>query len=91
MLARTSTRLSIVAWVILGLATTSLITGFEGAPAATRFFWCGGIVGIVWLRTVGHWQLHLPRLATACLSAVVTYIIVMIAVSQLSEAQSLTG
>ena len=86
-LAHTSSQLSIVAWVILGLTTTSLVTGFEGVPAATRFFWCGGIIGIVWLRTAGHWQLHLPRLATACLSAVVTYIVVMIAVSQLAEAQ----
>ena len=86
-LGHTSTRLSIVGWVILGLATTSLITGFDGAPTATRFVWCAGIVGIVWLRTAGHWQLHLPRLATACLSAVATYIIVMIALSQLAETQ----
>ena len=86
-LGHTSTRLNVVAWVILGLATTSLITGFDGAPAATRFAWCIGIVGIVWLRTAGHWQLHLPRLANACLSAVTIYVIVMIAVSQLAEAQ----
>ena len=86
-LAHTSSRLSIAAWVVLGVAATSLITGFEGAPPAARLLWCLGVGGIVWLRTAGHWQRHLPRLATACLSAVTIYIVVMVAASRLAEAQ----
>lgn len=35
----------------------------------------------------GHWQHHLPRLATACLSATAIYIVVMVMASRLAEAQ----
>ena len=86
-LARTKSRVGASAWIVLGVATTSLITGFEGAPAATRLLWCAGVAAIVWLRLAGHWERRLPRLATICLSAGVLYILVMVAASQLAERQ----
>jgi len=88
-LSHSTSRLSIAAWVVFGIALTSLVTGFEGAPAAARLLWCVGVVGIVWLRFAGHWQRHLPQLATLCLSAVITYTVVMLAASRLAEAQVL--
>lgn len=87
MLAHTSSRVSITAWVILGIVTTSLIMGFPGTPQVARLLWCTGVGGIVWLRMAGHWQCHLPRLATACLSATMIYIVVMVTASRLAEAQ----
>ncbi len=86
-LARSTSRASLAAWVVLGVAATSLVTGFEGAPAATRLLWCVGVAAIVWLRASGQWRLALPRLATICLSAIAVYIVVMVAASRLAEQQ----
>ena len=86
-LARSTSRAGLAAWVVLGVATTSLVTGFEGAPLATRLLWCAGVAGIVWLRATGRWRHALPRLATICVSAIAIYIIVMVAASRLAEEQ----
>ena len=86
-LAHSASRVGASAWVVLGVATTSLITGFEGAPAATRLLWCTGVATIVWLRLAGHWTRRIPRLATICLSAAALYIVVMVAAAQLAERQ----
>ena len=86
-LARSASRAGLAAWVVLGVALTSLITGFEGAPVATRLLWCAGVAAIIWLRTTGRWRRTLPRLATVCLSAIAVYIIVMVAASRLAEQQ----
>lgn len=86
-LARSISRVGASAWIVLGIATTSLITGFEGAPAATRLLWCAGVAAIVWLRLAGRWTQRIPQLATICLSAAALYILVMVAASQLAERQ----
>ena len=86
-LARSTSQVGASTWIVLGVATTSLITGFEDAPAATRLLWCAGVATIVWLRLAGHWARRLPRLATICLSATVLYILIMVAASQLAERQ----
>ncbi len=86
-LARGISRVGASAWIVLGIATTSLITGFEDAPAATRLLWCAGVAAIVWLRLAGRWAGHIPRLATLCLSATALYIVIMVAASQLAERQ----
>ena len=86
-LAHSASRASASAWVVLGVATTSLVTGFEVAPPAARLLWCLGVAGIVWLRVAGHWRRQLPRLAAICLSAVATYIVVMAAASRVAEQQ----
>ena len=86
-LARSTSRVGVAAWIVLGVATTSLITGFEGAPAATRLLWCAGVAAIVWLRLAGRWTGRIPQLATLCLSAAALYIVVMVAASLLAERQ----
>ena len=86
-LARSASRVGMAAWVVLGVATTSLVTGFEGAPAATRLLWCAGVAAIVWLRLAGRWTGRIPQLATLCLSAATLYIVVMVAASLLAERQ----
>ena len=86
-LARSTSPAGATAWIVLGVATTSLITGFEGAPAATRFLWCAGVAAIVWLRLAGRWTGRISRLAVLCLSATALYIVIMIAASQLAERQ----
>ena len=86
-LARSASRAGLAAWVVLGVAMTSLVTGFEGAPVATRLLWCAGVVAIIWLRATGRWRRTLPRLATICLSAIAVYVVVMVAASRLAEQQ----
>ena len=86
-LARSTSPVGAAGWIILGVATTSLITGFEGAPAATRLLWCAGVAAIVWLRLAGRWTGRIPRLATLCLSAATLYIVLMVAASLLAERQ----
>ncbi len=86
-LARSTSRAGASAWIVLGVATTSLVTGFEGAPAATRLLWCAGVAAVVWLRLAGRWTGRIPQLATICLSAAVLYIVVMVAASRLAERQ----
>ena len=86
-LAHSAARVGAAAWVVLGIATTSLITGFEGAPAAARLLWCAGVAAIVRLRLAGRWRRRIPQLATVCLSAAALYVVVMVAASQLAERQ----
>lgn len=86
-LARSATRAGASAWVVLGVAATSLVTGFEGTPAATRLLWCVGVAAVVWLRLSGRWARRIPRLATLCLSAATLYVAIMIAASRLAERQ----
>ena len=87
-LARSTSPVGAAAWIVLGVATTSLITGFEGAPAATRLLWCAGVAAIVWLRLAGRWAGRIQRLATLCLSAAALYVVIMVAASLLAERQA---
>lgn len=86
-LARSTTRVSAAGWIVLGVATTSLIAGFEGAPILTRLLWCAGVAAILWLRAAGRWRGRIPQLAVICLSATALYIAVMAAASLLVERQ----
>ena len=52
-LAHTRARPSIGGWLALGVAVTSLVTGFAGTPAASRLLWCAGVATIVGLRLSG--------------------------------------
>ena len=86
-LARSTSRASAGAWIVLGIAATSLITGFEGAPAPARLLWCAGVAAIVWLRLGGRWGRHVPRVAAACASTLVVYAGLMAAASAVAERQ----
>ena len=87
-LARGRSRVGAAGWIVLGVLTTSLVTGFDGPPAATRLLWCAGVAAIVWLRMAGRWKGRVPRLAAICLSAAALYVAVMVAASLLAERQA---
>lgn len=86
-LAHSASRVSAAGWIVLGIAATSLITGFEGAPAPARLLWCAGVAAIVWLRFSGRWERHVPRVAAACAIALAVYAAVMAAASAAAERQ----
>lgn len=87
-LARSTSRVGAAGWIVLGIATTSLVTGFEGAPPAARVAWCIGVAGILGLRLAGRrWSEHVPRIAVVCLAAAALYIAAMVAASRIAERQ----
>ena len=86
-LANSASRTGAAAWIVLGIAATSLITGFEGAPAPARLLWCAGVAAIVWLRFSGRWARQVPRVAAACAVALTLYAAAMAAASALAERQ----
>lgn len=84
--ASSASRLAACAWILLGCATTLLVTGFEGAPTATRVLWCAGVTGVIWLRLkLGRWSRTGSRLATICLAAAAVYIAGMVSTSRIAE------
>lgn len=84
--ACSASRMAAFSWALLGLATTLLVTGFEGGPDATRVLWCAGVAGIAWLRFKGRRQAQGgSRLAAACLSAAAAYIAGMALASSAAE------
>ena len=86
-LAHSTSRGSAAAWTVLGIAATSLITGFAGAPAPARLLWCAGVAAIVWLRLSGRWERHVPRVAAACAVVLAGYAALMAAASAVAERQ----
>ncbi len=86
-LARSATLVGSAGWMLLGLATTSLVAGFEGLPFAPKLLWCTGVAAIVWLRLSGYLQQQIALLATLCISATGLFIAIMITGSQLAEWQ----
>lgn len=84
--ACSASRAAAFAWIVLGCATTLLVTGFEQAPTATRVLWCGGVTAIVWLRLKGRrWSQSGFRLATICLAMSAVYIVGTVATSRIAE------
>ncbi len=86
-LAHTRSRASIAGWLALGVAVTSLVTGFPGTPTASRLLWVAGIGAIVGLRLWGGWQRQLPRVATRCVVGIGLYAVTMVGLSSLAERQ----
>ncbi len=86
-LAHSASRASAAAWIVLGIAGTSLIAGFEGAPTAARLLWCAGVAAIVWLRLSGRWRRQLPRVAAACAVVLTAYAALMATASVVAERQ----
>ena len=87
-LARSPTLFGSATWTLLGLATTSLVVGFEGLPFVPKLLWCAGVAAIVWLRICGYLQQRIALLATLCVSATGLYVAIMITGSQLAEWQA---
>lgn len=86
-LARSATLFGSAAWILLGLATTSLVTGFEGLPTAPKLLWCAGVATIVWLRLSGYGRKRVAMVTTVCIAATGLYVATMIAGSRLAEWQ----
>ena len=86
-LANSASRLGAAAWIVLGIAATSLVTGFAGAPAPARLLWCVGVAAIAWLRLTGRWTRHVPRVAAACAVVLAVYAVLMAAASAVAERQ----
>ena len=84
-LAHTRSRASIAGWLALGVAVTSLVTGFPGTQPPARLLWVAGIAAIVGLRLWGGWQRQLPRVATICLVSISVYAVLMAGLSILAK------
>ena len=84
--ARSASRAAACVWILLGCATTLLVTGFDDAPTATRVLWCAGLTVLVWLRfNAGRWSQTGSRLPAICLAAAAVYIAGMVATSRIAE------
>lgn len=84
--ACSASRTAASAWILLGCATTLLVTGFEDGPTATRVLWCAGITVVIWLRLkAGRWPQTGPWMAAICLAAAAVYIAGMVATSRIAE------
>ena len=84
--AHSASRTAACAWILLGFATTLLVTGFEGVPTVIRVLWCAGVTVIVWLRLKGRrWSQRGSGLATICLAATAVYIAGMVSTSRIAE------
>ncbi len=73
-LTRTHTRFGRLAWVVLGVVLTSLVTGIAAVPPIARLVWLTGVAAILGLRIWGRTQASIPHLATGCLVTAVIYI-----------------
>lgn len=85
--ARSRTLFGSAAWLVLGLVTTSLVTGFEGLPTVPKLVWCAGVATIVWLRLSAYGRQRIALVTTVCISAAGLYVATMIAGSRLAEWQ----
>ncbi len=86
-LAFSASRGSAAAWSVLGVATTVLVLAFASAPVAVRWAWCCGVAAIVWLRLAGSWRRETPRLASICLASAITYVALMVGLSEYAVRQ----
>jgi inner membrane protein len=87
-LARSRGGLSAAAFLLLGCATTALVTLTGFASLAAKVVWGGGIAAIVALR-LSHWaQRRVPQLATACAAALLLYVGAMLAAGHGAGAQA---
>ena len=84
--ATSATRTAACAWILLGCATTLLVTGFDGAPTSVRVLWWAGMTVIIWLRLkAAGWSQRGSRLAMICLAAAAVYIAGMVSTSRIAE------
>ncbi|NTX05205.1 metal-dependent hydrolase [Myxococcus sp. CA040A] len=73
-MADARTRKSVAGWLVLGVATTALVTipGFVPWPA--KVLWAVGVVAILWLRLKGTHVVSTQRVATVCGVGLVLYL-----------------
>lgn len=85
-LARSAGKPSIAAWIVLGCATTALVTIVDLVPWGAKVAWIAGLATIVGLRVSGRMREHIPAVAMICVTVLVLYIGAMLAGSHIARA-----
>jgi inner membrane protein len=83
-LARSRGRLSLAAWVVLGSATTALVTLTGRVPLTAKLVWCAGVLAIVIAR-VSFSRARTRRVALACVGLASAHVGAMILVSRMAR------
>ncbi len=83
-LARSESKLGIAGWIVLGAATTALITGGAVVPTVVKILWCVGVGVIIVIRWLGWFRGRMERVAAACLAAFGLYLVLMFAGSRMA-------
>lgn len=86
-LARSGSRLSVTAWLLLGTATSALVLGFAEVPLLAKVVWLVGVAGIVILRLRGG-RRDAPRLAVAGLTVLAAYGVAMLSGTHWARAEA---
>ncbi len=84
-LAHSRGPLSASSWIVLGTATTALVTLHPAPPLAAKIAWFFGVAIIVWLRVVDRATRPLARAAMGLLA---TYVLAMLAGGRLATWQA---
>lgn len=87
-LARSRTRRSVGAWIVLGLATTALVLLSGVAPWPAMVLWCVAVIGIAFARGWGGPELPTARVARTALAVLGVYIVFMFVGSRVAEARA---
>lgn len=86
-LARSERRISKAAWIVLGVATTALVTGTAWAPWPAKVIWVLGVAAIVVMRLRGLSPERVRVVAGACVATLVVYIATMLTGTAVARAQ----
>ncbi|MCK8497691.1 metal-dependent hydrolase [Myxococcus fulvus] len=73
-MADARTRKSAAGWLVLGLASTALVTVPDFVPWPAKVLWVVGVAAIVWLRLKGTQVVSTQRVATVCGVGLVLYL-----------------
>lgn len=84
-LARSNSRPSQLAWLLLGLGATILVTSSERVPSAASWFWFGGIAGILGLRASSRFRQRSLTVSRLALGILGLYLVLMITGSRLTS------
>ena len=77
-LARSESWVGIGGWIVLGTATTALITTAEVVPLVVKVIWLTGITAIVIIRWSGQYRGATQPIAFSLLALLILYISIMI-------------
>ncbi|QSQ20093.1 metal-dependent hydrolase [Pyxidicoccus parkwayensis] len=88
-MADARTRGSIAGWVVLGAASTALITLPDFVPWPAKVLWSVGVIAILWLRVRGTRMVSAQRVATVCGVGLVLYLGAILVGSQVAAPEAL--
>jgi inner membrane protein len=78
-LARSQGRPSAAAWIVLGCATTAVVTLVDLVPWGAKVAWIAGLTTVVALRVSNRASERVPAVAFTCMTALLLYIGAMLA------------